>query len=284
MSAPARRGRRSQLPLRLGIWIAGLLVLLNGIIPLGWMLLTSLKTSAELNQLPITYLPQAPTLTNYGDVFSQQPMLRYLLNSLIVGLSATVLCIWIGTMAGYALARLKLRRRNLLLSLLIGLSLFPTVTILVPLFQVMRSVGLLNTYPALILPYTALSLPVTILVLMSFFSGIPRDLESAAMVDGCTRLQALWRVVVPLAAPGVFTAAILAFVNSWDEFLLALSLTTAQSMHTAPVGITLFEGEFAFPWRLISAALVVAMIPITVMIVVFQERVVSGLTTGGLKG
>jgi multiple sugar transport system permease protein len=129
-----------------------------------------------------------------------------------------------------------------------------------------------------------LSLPVCTLVLVSFFEGIPRDLEHAAMIDGCTRLGALWRVVVPLAAPGVFTAGILSFVNAWDEFLLALSLNASAAMRTLPVGISLYQGEFTFPWPVISAALVVAIVPIAVLIAAFQERVVGGLTQGGLKG
>jgi multiple sugar transport system permease protein len=144
--------------------------------------------------------------------------------------------------------------------------------------------GWLNTYAALILPYVVLNLPVCTLVLVSFFQGIPRDLENAAMIDGCTRIGALWHVVVPLAAPGVFTAGILAFVNAWDEFLLALSLNSSPEVRTLPVGITLYQGEFTFPWPIISAALIVAIVPIAILIAVFQERVVGGLTQGGLKG
>jgi multiple sugar transport system permease protein len=161
---------------------------------------------------------------------------------------------------------------------------FPLIALLVPLFQTMRGFGLLNTYLALILPYTVLSLPVCTLVLASFFQDIPMDLENAAMIDGCTRLGALFRVVVPLSAPGVFTAAILSFVNAWDEFLLALTLNSRLTMRTLPVGITLYQGEFAFPWPIISAALIVAIVPIAILIAVFQERVVSGLTAGGVKG
>ena len=157
-------------------------------------------------------------------------------------------------------------------------------SLLVPIFETMRALGLLNTYIALVLPYVVLNLPVCTLVLVGFFQSIPRDLENAAMIDGCTRLGALWRVVVPLAAPGVFTAGILAFVNAWDEFLLALSLNASAVMRTLPVGITLYQGEFSFPWPIISAALIVAIVPVAVLIAVFQERVVSGLTQGGLKG
>jgi multiple sugar transport system permease protein len=161
---------------------------------------------------------------------------------------------------------------------------FPLIALMVPLFQTMRGLGLLNTWLALILPYAVLSMPVCTLVLASFFQDIPADLENAAMIDGCTRLQTLWRVVVPLAGPGVFTAAILAFVNAWDEFLLALTLASRQSMRTVPVGITLYQGEFAFPWPIISAALIVAIVPVAILIAVFQERVVGGLTAGGVKG
>ena len=167
---------------------------------------------------------------------------------------------------------------------MVGVSALPLVTLMVPLFQLMRGLGLLNTYAALVLPYAVLSLPVCTLVLVGFFDAIPRDLENAAMIDGCTRLGSLVRIILPLSAPGVATAAILAFVNAWDEFLLALSLTSSQSMRTVPVGLTLYQGEYAFPWPLISAALIVALIPVAVLIVAFQERVVGGLTQGGLKG
>ena len=158
------------------------------------------------------------------------------------------------------------------------------MTLLVPLFQTMRTLGLLNTYAALVLPYTVLSLPVCTLVLVSFFQSIPVDLENAAMIDGCSRVGALFRIVVPLSAPGVFTAGLLAFVNSWDEFLLALSFNSATRMRTLPVGITLYQGEFAFPWPVISAALVVGIVPVAALIVMFQQRVISGLTAGGVKG
>jgi multiple sugar transport system permease protein len=195
-----------------------------------------------------------------------------------------MLLIWVSSLAAYALTRLHVPYRKLILAPLVTVSMFPTITLMVPLFQTMRNLGLLNTYFALILPYATLNLPVCTLVLVSFFQEIPRDLEAAAMIDGCSRIGALWRVMVPLTAPGVFTAAILAFVNAWDEFLLALSLTSSLQMRTLPVGITLYQGEYAFPWPLVSAALVVAIVPIAMLIALFQERVVSGLTAGGVKG
>ncbi len=265
-------------------FIAAAIVVCNGFFPALWTLFTSLKTEAELVRKPISWWPHEPTVSNYVRAFTDQPLLRYMGNSFAVALGSTVVSLVVATLAAYALARLNLKHRQLILTAIVASTMFPLVTLLVPIFETMRTLGLLNTYTALILPYTVLNLPVCTLVLVSFFQSIPKDLENAAMIDGCTRLGALWRVVLPLAAPGVFTAGILAFVNAWDEFLLALSLNSSGSMRTLPVGITLYQGEFTFPWPIISAALIVAIVPVAVLIALFQERVVGGLTQGGLKG
>jgi multiple sugar transport system permease protein len=274
---PALKGRA-------WVLLAAGIVVLNGFFPALWILLTSLKTETELVKKPITYWPDNATLANYVQAFTDQPLLKYLGNSALVALGATGLSLVVSALAAYAIARLNLKRRQLILTCIVASSMFPLVTLLVPLFETFRAAGLLNTYTALILPYTVLNLPVCTLVLVGFFQSIPKDLENAAMIDGCTRLGALWRVVLPLSAPGVFTAGILAFVNAWDEFLLALSLNASASMRTLPVGITLYQGEFSFPWPIISAALIVAIVPVAVLIALFQERVVGGLTQGGLKG
>jgi multiple sugar transport system permease protein len=268
-------------PLRL---ICAGILLVNGLFPALWILFTSLKTEAELTAKPITWFPHAPTLANYHTAFTDQPLHLFLFNSFMVAILSTALTIVVSVLAAYAIARLNLRHRGLILSAIIAVSTFPLVTLLVPLFEIMRAFGLLNSWTALVLPYTVLSLPVCTLMLVSFFEGIPRDLENAAMIDGCTRIGALVKVVVPLAAPGVFTAGILAFVNAWDEFLLALSFNSSPALRTLPVGIQLYQGEFAFPWPVISAALVVGIVPVAILIVIFQERVVSGLTAGGIKG
>ena len=280
-------GDRAMPPLlqpRALLFFAAAAVVVNGFVPALWILFTSLKTEAELVSQPITWWPQQPTLQNYVQAFADQPLLLYLGNSAAVALCSTLASLLVSGMAAYAIARLNLKRRQLILTCIVASSMFPLVTLLVPIFETMRHLGLLNTYAALVIPYTVLNLPVCTLVLVSFFQGIPRDLENAAMVDGCTRLGALVRVVLPLAAPGVFTAGILAFVNAWDEFLLALALNSSAGMRTLPVGITLYQGEFSFPWPIISAALIVAIVPVAVLIALFQERVVGGLTQGGLKG
>jgi multiple sugar transport system permease protein len=265
-------------------FFAAAMVVVNGFFPAVWILFTSLKQEVELVQKPITWWPNAPTLQNYVQAFTDQPLLKYMANSLVVAGLATVFSLLVSACAAYAIARLNLKHRQLILTAIVASSMFPLVTLLVPIFETMRSLNLLNTYTALVLPYIVLNLPVCTLVLVSFFQSIPKDLENAAMIDGCTRLGTLWRVVIPLAAPGVFTAGILAFVNAWDEFLLALSLNASASMRTLPVGIALYQGEFSFPWPIISAALIVAIVPIAVLIAFFQERVVGGLTQGGLKG
>ena len=279
--ASANRPLLSGTPPRL---LIGGVLLINGLFPALWILFTSLKTEAELTLKPITWLPAAPTLANYVRAFTDQPLLVFLFNSFMVAILSTALTLFVSVLAAYALARLNIRGRDLILSAIIAVSTFPLVTLLVPLFEIMRALGFLNTWVALILPYTVLSLPVCTLILVSFFEGIPRDLENSAMIDGCTRIGALFKVVVPLSAPGVFTAGILAFVNAWDEFLLALSFNSNPQLRTLPVGITLYQGEFAFPWPVISAALVVGIVPVAILIVIFQERVVSGLTSGGIKG
>jgi multiple sugar transport system permease protein len=264
--------------------IAGAVVAINGFFPALWILFTSLKTESELMRLPITIWPDAPTLGNYTRVFTDQPIMLFMWNSFVVAALSTLLCVVVSALAAYALVRLRIPAPNLILSVLLAVAMFPLISLMVPLFSVMRDLSLLNTWWALVFPYAVLSMPVCTLVLISFFQDIPRDLENAAMIDGCSRLGALWHVVIPLTAPGVFTAGILAFVNAWDEFLLALTLAPRVASRTLPVGITLYQGEFSFPWPIISAALIIAIVPICIIIAVFQERVVGGLTSGGVKG
>lgn len=281
-------------------YAAILLVVVNGLFPAVWLFLTSLKPSGELRQLPITYLPQTPTLGNYVAVFSENPFGRFLLNSAVVSVLATALCVLFAALAGYALGRLTLPGRRVILTLIVMTSMFPALVLLVPLYRLFVGVelpflgalfgspvftpNLLNTYWALIIPYVALSLPIATLILTSFFQLIPQDLESAALVDGCTRVSALFRIVAPVSAPGIVTAAIIVFVNSWNEFLLALTFNTSLQMRTVPVGITLYQGEYAFPWAIISAAITLGVLPLVALIIFFQKRIISGLTAGGVKG
>lgn len=262
-------------------------LVINGIYPLVWMLLTSLKTELELTAkpFPIDYLPVAPQFENYSRVFAAQPFAQYFLNSMIVAGASTLLCVVVATLAAYALSRLKLASRGIISLLMIAASIFPVVSLIVPLYQAMLALGWLNTYAALIIPYAAFSLPISILTLSAFFQGIPPELEDAAMVDGCSRFGALWRIIVPLSAPGVATAAILAFVNSWNEFLLALTFARSPNVKTIPPAIVDFQSQFGgFQWEVVSAAIIVAIIPVVVIILAFQQKIISGLTSGSVKG
>jgi multiple sugar transport system permease protein len=266
------------------IAFALVLLVLNGVYPMIWIILTSFKTEIELQQTPITYLPKAPSFTSYVQVFEQQPFAQYFLNSVLVASLSTIICVVIAALAGYAIARVNLPFKRFISIAVVAAGIFPVVSLIVPLYQMMLALGWLNTYLALVIPYAAFSLPISILTLAAFFQGIPKELEDAAMVDGCSRLGALWRIIVPLSAPGMATAAILAFVNSWNEFLLALTFASNQATRTVPPAVALYQGEFSFPWPVISAAITIAIIPIVVMILIFQQRIISGLTAGSVKG
>lgn len=285
---------------RLFRYFALLLVVVNGLFPMVWLILTSFKPSSELRQRPITYWPEGFTLQNYVSVFTENPFGRFLLNSAVVSVVATAICVLFAALAGYALGRLNIPGRRAILTLIVMTSMFPALLLLVPLYRLFVGVeipflsdlfstpiftpNLLNTYWSLIIPYVALSLPIATLILTSFFQLIPQDLESAALIDGCTRVSALFRVVAPVSAPGIVTAAIIVFVNSWNEFTLALTFNTTLNMRTVPVGITLYQGEYAFPWAIISAAITLGVLPLVVLILFFQKRIISGLTAGGVKG
>ncbi len=294
--------QRPSLTNRVFMTVALVLVIINGFFPAAWLFLTSFKREGELTRTPITYLPADPTLNNYVQVFERNPFELFLRNSFVVSIGATLLCVLFAALAGYALGRLRLRGRRVIMTGIVMTSMFPALVLLVPLYRLFRGVelpflegflflpdvvmtpNLLNTYWALIIPYVALSLPIATLTLTSFFQLIPSELEAAATVDGCTRVGALFRIIMPLSAPGIVTAGIIVFVNSWNEFLLALTFNTNLNMRTVPVGITLYQGEFAFPWAVISAAVTLGIIPLVVLIIFFQQRIISGLTAGGVKG
>lgn len=270
--------------LRIGHGVLIVLVIVWSLIPYVWTLFTSFKTERELYQFPVTYWPHVPTIINYIQVFTQNPFGRFLLNSTIVTLTSTVVCLFIASLAAYAFARLQFRGREILLVGLLVVAMIPLITVIVPLYILVRNLGLLNTYWGLIAPYVTYSLPVAIFILTAFFREIPQELEEAALIDGCTRLNTLWRIIAPLAAPGLITAGIIVFVYTWNEFLVALTLTSTTDVRTITVGIALYRGEFTFPWGVISAAVTLATIPIMALILLGQRLVVRGLTAGAVKG
>lgn len=258
-------------------------VCLISFFPVLWMGISSLKVPTELYDWPVTYIPKPPTIEHYVDVFTLHPFGRFFVNSLWVAGWSTALTVFISVLGAYPLTRLRFKGRTLVLMFILSSGMLPVLSRLIPLFSTMRALGLLNSYTGTVLIYSSLALPLSTMTMMAFFGQVPQDLESAAIIDGCTRMGALWRIMVPLAAPGMVTAALLSFIIAWNDFIIALVLISRPMMRTIPVGIALFPGEYDFPWGTISAAVIVAVVPIVVAIVFFQRRIVAGLTSGAVK-
>jgi len=266
------------------LWVVVAAIVVFCLFPFYWMLNISLKTGPDLSAADL--LPPHPTLKNYDSIFKDSNFTNGLRNSAIVALTTTFLSVVIGSFAAYALARLKVPKKFWLLAIILSVSTFPGIAIAAPLFKLWTDIGLYNTLIGLIIPNLAFALPLTIYTLTSFFREIPKDLEEAALVDGATRFQAFYKVVVPLAAPGMATAAILTFIAAWNEFLFAITLTSSQAARTVPAAIAFFTGstQFEQPLGTISAASVVISIPLIIMVLLFQKRIVAGLTAGAVKG
>jgi multiple sugar transport system permease protein len=266
------------------IYVAVAAVVIFCLLPFYWLVNISLKTGPDLSSADI--FPPNPSLDNYESIFQNDDFVRSLGNSAIVSLTTTFLGIVVGAFCAYALARLRMKFKFILLGIVLSISTFPQIAIAAPLFRLWSDVGLYNTIPGLVIPYLTFALPLSIYILVSFFREIPKDLEEAALVDGATHFEAFRKVVVPLAAPGLATTAILTFIAAWNEFLLATTLTTSPSARTTPVAISQFTGssQFEVPLGTQSAASVVISIPLIILVLLFQKRIVAGLTAGAVKG
>ncbi len=251
--------------------------------PFLWQAVTSVKPDVELTRLP-PLLPTKPTLAHYHSVILGTPFLRIIANSAIVASCTTLLSLVIGSLAAFGLAKLRVRFKGLVLLFVLSASMFPPIATVSPLYLVIRSLGLRDTLWALIMTYTTFTLPLTIWVLTNFFREIPDEIYRASRVDGCSPFQSFVRIMVPLATPGIVTAGILAFIFSWNEFLFALTFTATESSRTIPVAIALFPGLHEVPWGDIAAASVIVTIPLVVLVLLFQRRIVEGLTAGAVKG
>lgn len=266
------------------LWVGVAAIVVFCLFPFYWLINTSLKTGADLSGAAL--LPPSPTADNYTSIFEDTAFTNALRNSAIIAGSVTVLSLLIGSFAGYALARLHLPYKFLILAIVLSISTFPPIAIAAPIFELWTDIGLYNTYLGLILPSLAFGLPLTVFIMASFFHDIPRELEEAALVDGATRLQAFRKVVVPLAAPGVVTAGLLVFIFAWNEFLFAITLTSTPERRPVPAAIAFFTGsqQFEVPLGTISAASVVVTVPLIFLVLIFQKRIVAGLTAGAVKG
>lgn len=249
--------------------------------PFLWQIITSLRPESELTRIA---LPHELTLESYRGAFHGRPFARVIGNSFLVATLTTVLCLALACPAAFAIARLPVRGKNLVLSASLAVSMFPPIATVSPLYLVLGKLHALDTAVALVVPYTTFALPVTLWILTGFFREIPRELYLAARVDGCTPWDALRKVFLPLATPGIATTAILVFVFAWNEFLYALTFVSTPEKRTIPVAISLFAAEHKEPWGEIAAASVIATLPLLVLTLVFQRKIVAGLTQGAVKG
>ena len=271
---------------RAGVWIGFVAIVIWCLLPVVWIISLSFKGPNETAAGSPQFLPEDPTWQNYSDIFDNPDFGRSLVNSFGISAISTVLSVILATLAAYAIARLTFRGKRLVLSVALAIAMFPVVALVGPLFDLWRTVGLFNTWPGLIIPYMSFTLPLAIWTLSAFFREIPWEMEQAAQVDGATSWQAFRKVIVPLAAPGVFTAAILTFFFAWNEFVLAISLTSTTASRTVPAQLSFFVGPDPFnpPYGQLATASVVVTIPIIIIVLLFQRKIVAGLTSGAVKG
>ncbi|WP_328674027.1 carbohydrate ABC transporter permease [Streptomyces sp. NBC_00328] len=277
MSAAGRR--------RMTGWaLVNIIVIVYALFPVCWIISLSFKAPSTLTDG--SFIPTKWTWENYHGIFQTSEFTRALINSIGIALISTVIAVVLGTMAAYAVARLRFPGKSLLIGMSLLIAMFPPISLVSPLFNIERIIGIFDTWTGLIIPYMTFSLPLAIYTLSAFFREIPWDLEKAAKVDGATPAQAFRLVIAPLAAPGVFTTAILVFIFCWNDFLFAISLTSTSAARTVPAAIAFFTGssQFAQPTGSIAAAAVVITIPIIIFVLLFQRRIVAGLTSGAVKG
>jgi len=273
---------------RIALFFGIIFVIVFCLAPAMWQVLTSFKVNEAIATIPNVYLPSLDQLTweHYNNLFSRRPFLLYIFNSLFVAATATLIALATGAPAAYALARLRIPGEKFLVAIVLVVTLFPYVLLFLGLFEVVKVLDLGNNYLALIIPYAGKNLPLTILVLRTFFQQLPKDLEDSAKIDGYNTVQMLLRIVLPMTVPALVTTGILAFIFAWNEFIFALTFVTEESMKTIPVATAQIGGSsiFEIPYGPIAAATVAGTIPLILMVLFFQRRIVQGLTAGAVKG
>jgi multiple sugar transport system permease protein len=266
-------------------WSAAIfVVVIVSLVPVVWIVMLSLKTSASATDG--SFIPHHWTLTNYSDIFKAGVFTSALRNSIGIALISTALAVVIASAAAYAIARLDFPGKRAILAVSLGVAMFPQISLVGPLYNLWRQIGLYDTWPGLIIPYMTFALPLSIYTLSAFFREIPWELEQAAQVDGATPFQAFRRVIVPLATPGLVTTFIIVFIICWNDFVFAISLTSTTAAETVPAAISSFPGvsQFTVPYGDIAAAAVVVTVPVLLLVLFFQRRIVAGLTAGAVKG
>ena len=266
------------------VWLAGLAITLFAIFPIVWALLTSLKEEAAIITTQMQYIPESITFQNYVDIWTRSNFPILLTNSAITTAMTVVICAVLGTLASYAIARFQFRGRRELMLFYLVIRMFPAVMIIIPLFILMRNIGLLDSRLGLALAYTTFLLPVFIWMMKGFFDAVPLELEDAARIDGCSRIGAMIRVILPLVVGGLVATAVFVAIGAWNEFLFALMMTTSTGSRTWPVGLQLMVGEFQLPWGTLAAGGIVSIVPVVILFALVQRALVRGLTAGAVKG
>ena len=266
------------------IWIPVILISLYCVCPVAWAFVTSIKNETEIHTARIHYWPENPTYKNYVEVFEETDFPLQFKNSTIVALSTTLLCVVISVTAAYAFSRFKFKGSRFLKNFFLSSQMFPKVLIIIPLFVIMRGLHLLNTKGSLIIAYASFSLPYVIYMLIGYFSGLPQELDEAATVDGCSKTGILFRILLPLATPGIIATAIYAFIHAWDELMFAVMFTSTSAQRTLPVGLKMYIGEYGIEWGNLCAAALMTSLPVIILFMFLQKYLISGMTTGSVKG
>jgi multiple sugar transport system permease protein len=253
------------------------------VLPFLWQMLTSIKPLSEISAIPAKWIPSEFNKQYYINVFTKHPFSRYLINSFIVASITTLLSILIGASAAYALARLRFKGKKIMLMAILSISMFPTIATLSPIYLLLKNLKLLNSYAGLVIPYITFALPLSIWLLTNFFSQLPKGFEEAAAIDGCSRAGIFFKIMLPLIKPATFSVALIVFINAWNEYIYALTFMTNDLMRTVPVGISLFPSNYEMPWGDMAAGSVVVTVPLIILVLIFQKKIIGGLTSGGVK-
>jgi multiple sugar transport system permease protein len=287
MSLAKPKGQKLNISLaQFCLWCGIIAMMIFFLAPIFWQILTSVKLNADISAIPNVYLPSELTFEHYTQLFSRRPFLSYILNSALVASISTIACLVLGSPAAYALTRINLPGEKFILTGILIITLFPYVLLFLGLLELVKAVGLGNNYLALIIPYTAINLPLTILVMRSFFQQLPQDLEDAAKIDGYKTWGMLINILLPMTLPALATTGILTFIFAWNEYIFALTFITEEAKKTIPVATAQLGGAslFDIPYGPIAAATVLGTLPLVILVLVFQRQIVQGLTAGAVKG
>ncbi len=265
------------------IYLGALFILIWSAGPFIWQFSTSLQLDKALTEGTPSLIPHPFTLEHYYNAFVEKGLHHYVLNSLVVSLATTALCLIVGSLAAFSLSRLDVRGRFGILTVILSVSMFPQIALVGPLYLIASDLGLLDTYTALIITYLALGLPLVTWVLFGYFETLPREIDEAARIDGVGPVGLLWHIILPMSLPSLVTTGLLAFITAWNEFLFALAFTSDSDSQTIPVGIANFTNQYYVPWGDIAAASAVVTIPLIILVLFFQRHIIEGLTQGGIK-